>query len=178
MLQPALDTLRQTLGVLRPDKWKTSGAVREEADANISSIRNDLETMLPPLLAAADGAPDSVARVLPAYRNVEALYDVLLRVAEAGRLSAPSQQSAALEEARGSLEDGRRALGDHLQAAALGQEQQVHNLQAAVRAIPPAPAPVVCPPPAPVKKRKPRPRPAKKPAQAPPNSQSGAPASR
>ncbi len=153
IMQPALDNLQQTLGMLRPDKWKASGAEREEAAANISSIGRDLQTTLPPLLAAADRAPDSVAQVLPVYRNIEALYDVLLRVSEAGSLSAPSQQSAALEEARAKLEDGRRALGDRLQAAAVSREKQVHDLQATIRAIPPPAAPVVCPPPPPVKHR-------------------------
>lgn len=175
MVQPALDNLQQTLGTLRPDKWKASGVVREEAAANISSIGHDLQATLPSLLAAADGAPDSVAQLLPAYRNIEALYDVLLRVAEAGNLSAPGEQSAALEQARARLEEGRRALGERLQTAAVAQEQQVHNLQAAVRAIPPAPAPVVCPPPPPVKKRSHRRTPAKKPA--PASTQSGTPTS-
>ena len=169
ILQPALDTLQQALVVLRLDKWKTSGAVRDETDANISSIRRDLETTLPPLLADADGAPDSVARVLPAFRNIGALYDVLLRVAQVGRLSAPSAQSAALDQAMANLEDGRRALGDRLQVAALAQEKQLGDLKAALRAVPPAPAPtpVPCPPPPPAKKRKPQPKPAQKPSPAP-----------
>ncbi len=177
IMQPSLNALGQTIGTLRPEKWKASGAVRDEAAANIVSIRQDLETILPPLLASADGAPGSVAQVLPAYRNIEALYDVLLRVAEVGRLSAPNDQAAALEEARSSLEGARRALGESVQTSALAQEQQVHNLQAAVRAIPPAPAPVACPAPAPVKKHKARKKVVKKaaptstPAPAPANAQ-------
>jgi hypothetical protein len=169
ILQPALDALQQTLDTLRLDKWKTSGAVRDETDANISSIHRDLESTLPPLLAAADGAPDSVAKVLPAFRNIEALYDVLLRVAQVGRLSAPSAQSAALDQAMAALEDGRHTLGDRLQAAALAQEKQVGDLKAALRAVPPAPAaaPAACPPPPPAKKRKPQSKPAQKPAPAP-----------
>ncbi|HTD96017.1 MAG TPA: hypothetical protein VK627_03785, partial [Edaphobacter sp.] len=159
ILQPALDTLRQTLELLQPERWKTSNAIREEADANINSIRRDLDATLPPLLAAADGAPNSVVQVLPVFRNVEALYDVLLRVSEAGKTSAPSQQSTALDQAITSLEAGRRALGDSIQSAALAQEQQVHDQQAALRAIPPAPAPAPCAPPPPVKKRKPPPKP-------------------
>jgi hypothetical protein len=169
-LQPALDTLQQTLDTLRLDKWKTSGAVREETDANISSIRRDLETTLPPLLTDADGSPDSVARVLPAFRNIEALYDVLLRVAQVGRLSAPGAQSAALDQAMANLDDGRRTLGDRLQAAALAREQQLGDLKAALRAIPPAtaaPAPAPCPPSPPARKRKPQPKPAQKPSPAP-----------
>lgn len=166
-MQPALDRIQQALNGLRPDKWKASGPVREEAAANISSIRQDLETTLPPLLAAADEAPGSVARVLPAFRNIEALYDVLLRVAEVGNIAAPREQNAALEQARASLEDGRRALGDRLQAAALAQEKDIRNLQAAVHAAPPAPAAAVCPPPPPAKKKRTtRRRSAKKPAPA------------
>jgi len=165
-VQPALDNLQQTLGTLRLDKWKISAVVRDETDANINSIRHDLETTLPPLLLDADTAPGSVSRGLPAFRNIEALYDVLLRVVAVGRLSAPSPQSAALEQAIVSLEDGRRAFGDSLQVVALAQEKQRNDLQAALRAVPPAPPPApvpACPPP-PAKKRKPRPKPAPAPA--------------
>ncbi len=165
MVQPAIDTLRQTLEVLRPDKWKASDSAREEAVANVSSIRRDLDGTLPALLSAADAAPNSVSRLLPAYRNVEALYDVLLRIVGTANLAAPGQQSAVLERARVSLEDAQRSLGDRLTSTALSQEQQIHNLQAALRAVPPAPAPVVCATPAPVKKPKRRHRkPAAKPA--------------
>lgn len=176
IMQPSLNALQQILDVLRPDKWKAPAAVREGTIANINSIRRDLTTTLPPLLAAADGAPDSVTRVLPAYRNIEALYDVLLRVTEAGKLCAPSQQAVALENTLASLEEGRRALGERLQSAALARDQQLHDLQAAARAVPPAPvpAPVTCPPPPRAKKRKAPPKPAQKPATTPTNSQEGA----
>lgn len=179
IMQPALDTLQQTLGMLRPDKWKGSNVEREEAAANISSIGHDLQTTLPSLLTTADGAPDSVAQLLPAYRNIEALYDVLLRVSEAGNLSAPKQQSAALEQARAKLEDGRRTLGERLQFAAVAREKQVHDLQATIRAIPPPAPPVVCPPPPPAKKRRLRKKVVKKPAPtaaSPQNPQNSAPA--
>ena len=179
LMQPALDILQQTLGQLRPEKWKVSDTVRQEMTADLGSIRRDLETTLPPLLTAADNAPGSVSQLLPAYRNVEALYDVLLRVAQTGSIAAPNQQSAALERARASLEDGQRALGDRLKSAALAEEQQVRSLQVALRAVPPAPAPVACPTP-PVAKKRPRHRktaakPAAKPAPASTNSQSSAP---
>lgn len=165
LVQPAIDTLQQTLAGLRPDKWKTSDAARQEADSNISSIRRDLDSTLPGLLSAADAAPNSVSRLMPAYTNVEALYDVLLRIVGTANLAAPSQQSAALEQARRSLEDAQRSLGDRVKSTALAQEQQIHNLQAALRAVPPPPPPVVCPKPAPVKKTRRRHRkPAAKPA--------------
>jgi hypothetical protein len=177
MMQPSLDTLQRTMDMLRPEKWKMSGAERDEATANIGSITHDLQGTLPSLLASADKAPNSVVQVLPAFRNIEALYDVVLRVAEAGNLSAPDQQRAALEEARVKLEEGRRALGDRLQSAAMAREKEVHDLQAAVRAIPPpAPAPPPCPPPPVVKKHRPRKKAVKKPAPAAATTQGTAPA--
>ena len=51
---------------------------------NLGSIRRDIDTGLPPLLTTADGAPDSIAKVMPAYRNVEALYDVPLKQVSGG----------------------------------------------------------------------------------------------
>jgi hypothetical protein len=121
--------------------------VRDEAQSNLRSIERDVETTLPPLLAVADAAPDSAAKTLPAYRNVEALYDVLLRLEAAGQLAAPREQASALAQALADLNDGRRALGDQLQLDADGQERQLVRLQASARAVPPpvAPAAAVCP---------------------------------
>lgn len=172
MVQPALDTLTQALEVLRPEKWKASDAIKQETGSNIDSIHRDIQTTLPQLLATADAAPNSVSQLLPAYRNIEALYDVLLRVSQVGNLTAPNQQSAAIDHARASLEDARRALGDHLKSAAIAQEQQVHSLQAALRATPPAPPPVACPTPAPVKKPRRHRKPAAKSAKPASSTQS------
>ncbi len=174
-MQPAIETLRQTIWILRPEKWKASDAIRQETSANIDSIHRDLTNTLPSLLTAADQTPDSVSRMLPAYRNIEALYDVLLRVVQVANLTAPKQQSAALDHARASLEDARRSLGDHLNSAALAQDRQVHSLQAALRAVPPPAPPIVCPTPAPVKKRRRVKKPVKKAAHAPASSPAAAP---
>jgi hypothetical protein len=170
-LEPSLEILKQAIEGTNTDRWKASGAVRDEAQNNLRSIARDVQTTLPPLVAAADAAPDSAAKVLPAYRNIEALYDVLLRLNAAGQLAAPRDQASALEQALANLNDGRRALGDQLQQDADAQEKQVVHLQAALRAFPP-PAPsspsVVCPSP-PVKKNA---KPAVKRSSAPANAKS------
>ncbi|HWB32615.1 MAG TPA: hypothetical protein VG714_05525 [Acidobacteriaceae bacterium] len=148
-LQPSLDILRTAIGSTHADHWKGSSAIRNEAATNLHSIQNDLESTLPGLLAVADTAPGSAAKLLPAYRNADALYDVLLRVVMAARLSAPSDELSALDQALSSLEDSRRALGDQLQQVTQAQESQIGTLQAALKAVPPpAPPP---PPAAPVK---------------------------
>ena len=172
MMQPGIDAVKQALATVKVDKWKAVGPVRDETTTNIASIQRDLDGTLPGLLTTADGAPDSVTKVFPAYRNVDALYDVLLRVTTVGRTSAPTQESAALSQALLSLDDGRRGLAERVQDGAMAGEKQVVDLRAQLKAVPtPAPAPV-CPtvPATPAKKpatKKPAAKPAAKPATPP-----------
>ena len=144
ILKPSLDQVRQTVNNLRLDKWK--GGSRDEAEANLKSILSDLDGTLPGLLATADATPDQPSKLLPAFRNVEALYDVLLRVTQTAVISAPRPQSDALTQAMASLEAARRGFGDRLQQAVEAQEQQLGTAQAALRSPPAAiaaPAPEV-----------------------------------
>lgn len=144
ILRPALDQLQQTVNGLHVDKWKVAGPVREETEGNLTSIRNDMKGTLPGLLATADGAPDSVAKALPAFRNVEALYDVVLRVAQVARLSAPAAQSESIDKAMAGLDGARRSMGERMQASAAAQEKQVSDLRAALKTAQSASAPVPC----------------------------------
>ncbi len=170
LLSPALNGLRGSLAAVRVEKWKAPGAVREEANSNIASIQHDLDGTLPGLLATADAAPSAVSKNLPVFRNVDALYDVLLRVVETADLAAPEPDTDALHAALSSLENARRTLGDAMETAAVNREQQVGALQAqvATSASKPSAATVVDDgaKPAPVHKHKPAKRPAK-PAQTP-----------
>lgn len=152
LFAPALGQVRTALAMVRPEKWKAPGAVNQETAANVDSIEHDLDGTLPGLLATADANPASVSEVLPAYRNIEALYEVLLRVTEISKLTAPAQQSVALQQALASLEDSRRTLGNQLQTAATNQSHAIVALEGQVRAAKtaaaaPTPAPV-CPTPA------------------------------
>jgi hypothetical protein len=168
VMRPALESLRQALLTLRPERWKASGQITGESTSDVGSIERDLDTTLPPLLASADAAPNSATQLLPAYRNVEALYDVVVRVTQTAVLAAPTQQSAALQQATATLQQSRRDLGDLLDAAAQSNERQLRDTQIRLRTIqatPPPPAPVCPPPPAPpVRRVKPRVKPKPKPA--------------
>jgi hypothetical protein len=172
LMQPSLDTLRDAINGMHADKWKIPSVLRDETEANLGSIHRDLDGTLPVLLADADKG-GTVSAMLPAYRNIEALYDVVLRVDAAARVGAPAQQGAILDQALSKLDEGRRSFGDRVLAGVQAQEKQVTDLQASLKAVPaPAPAPVCpTPPPAPAKKpaaKKPAPKPAAKPTTPPP----------
>lgn len=156
---PSLAQLRQALSIARPEKWKAPAPANQETAANIASIQHDLDGTLPGLLATADSNPGSVAEVLPAYRNVEALYDVVLRVTEMSQIVAPDAQSEALRQALHSLDDARRTLGDQLQNSAVNTSHalvslqgELHTAQSSLATAKAEPAPV-CPTPAPAKRR-------------------------
>lgn len=173
LLKPSLDMLQQTVGELRLEKWK-GGTVRQEAASNIQSIQHDLQANLPSLLADADAAPQSLRSALPLLRNLNALYDVVLRVNEAARVSAPREQIELLAQTMASLDGARRTLADNAQETAVEQEKQLADQQRALRAQAAAPPPVVCAPAepapsrvAPKKKRKVVPKTAPKATPAP-----------
>jgi len=164
-IQPALDTVQQTLTTVKVDKWK-KGSVREEASDHIGVIQRDLKETMPPLLAAADAAPNSASALLPLSRNIDAVYDILLSVVEAARVSGPAAHVTELDQALRGLNTARVTFDEHLQQTADAAEKQIADLQATVKAqaaikCPVLPPPVipVCPAPAPAPKvhRKPKP---------------------
>jgi hypothetical protein len=173
LVKPSLDSTRDTVGSLQMERWKR-GPLRDEASANIASIRQDIESTLPDLLKVADANPGATSKVLPVSRNINALYDVVLRVVNAARVTAPGDQFTALQETLADLEKARHALEDQIQDGAAAQEKQIGNLQIALKEqakpapacpVVEAPAPAAAPAKKPATKKR---KPAAKPATTPP----------
>ncbi len=160
LLKPSLTTVQNTLNALKLDKWK-KGSVRDEAGEHVESLLKDLQTNVPPLMTAADAAPQSLSQVLPLMKHLDAFYDVLLRVEEAARVSGPPDQLGALQQSMLQLNQARLAQDDLLQTQAAVQEKQVVDLQGALKSARAdlqakanaVPAPVPCKPATPVKKK-------------------------
>ncbi len=138
LLQPALTAVQQTLSGLNFEKWRR-GTIRDEASSNAASILKDIQENMPPLLKQVDGSPSSVSVAIPLSAHVNALYDVVLRVTEASRISGPGDQAAALQHALVELGKARRAFEDRMQQTATAQEKEIGalrtslNTQAAAR---------------------------------------------
>ena len=129
LLAPTMNSLPATLSTLRVEKWKAPSHVKDAALNNITSIQRDLQDTLPPLLKTADATPGSVSALLAVMQNVNALYDVVLRVGDTAEIAAPQAQSADLAQGLSGLLVARRSLGDMVRSAVAAQEQKVTELQ-------------------------------------------------
>ena len=163
VLQPTLGELRSTIAGLRIAKWKAPGPVKDEALGNAGSIDRDLQNTLPGLLAQADPG-HSVANNFAVYRNLDALYEVLLRVSGTAELAAPDEEAANVAHSLLTLDAARRSLAESILAASREQELALQQPRPQPVLAAPAPAPppttvVADGPAAQPEHRKPRPKP-------------------
>ncbi len=145
---PAAQMLGSATHGLTVDHWKTSKAMKDATAGNLASIQKDVDGTLPGLTTAANEG--TVTSLLPLYRNLGALYDVVLRVVVVADASAPGDQASGLEQALVSVDAARKKVNERLQSAADAQEQQVTDLKKKVSAAA-APAPFAVAAPAPCK---------------------------
>jgi hypothetical protein len=145
-LRPALANVQTAISGLSISHWKAPSATRAATEQDVASMQRDLSTTLPGLMTQAEGASGSgaLSPSFAVFRNLDALYDVLLRVTETAALAGPGSDASSLEDARAGLEDARSNLGAWLLQSMSAQDAQVVRLLAA----PPRPA---APPPAPTK---------------------------
>ncbi|MBT9332328.1 hypothetical protein [Paracidobacterium acidisoli] len=106
--------------------------MKEAVQGDVSSIQNDLNATLPALISQADAAPGSVPEAFAVYRNVDALYDVLLRVTENANLMGAQDQATALQSALDGLKQARSGLGDSIVNHAKNQQAQLVQLRTAI----------------------------------------------
>jgi hypothetical protein len=130
--------LRRALDSINVPKWKAPGDVRQTAASDVDSMQRDVADTLPNLINTALADPAKVSPAFSVYRNVDALYDVLLRVAETAQL-AGSNDARLLEDQRSALQDARSQLGAALLQSAQAQDAEVVHLRSAAAAAPPPP---------------------------------------
>lgn len=133
ILHPALNQVSQTVVALNISRWKAPSEVRAATQQNVDSIQRDLNSTLPGLLATADAAPASVSAVFPVYRNIDALYDVLLRVSQTAVLAAPENDAGSITNALSRLESARGELGNAILGASKNAEDESVKLRTALQ---------------------------------------------
>ena len=142
-LRPALDQVGQSVSSLNIHHWKAPGDVKAAADQDVSSIQHDLSGALAGLLQQANAAPGSVPAAFAVYRNVDALYDTLLRVVLTANLAAPDEEANSLQAALTSLETARSQVGESILQASQAQQAELIRVRAALTKAAAAPRPPV-----------------------------------
>ena len=137
----AVAHLRRSLDSINVPKWKAPGDVRQTTLSDVDSMQRDVAGTLPKLIDVALGDPAKVSPAFAVYRNVDALYDVLLRVSETAQLAGASRDATLLEDQRAALEESRTQLGAALLGLAQAQDAEVVHLRTAAVVAAPPPAP-------------------------------------
>jgi hypothetical protein len=137
----AIAHLRRALDTINVPKWKAPGDVRQTTASDVESMQRDVSDTLPGLINSALADPAKISPAFSVYRNVDALYDVLLRVSETAQLAGASRDASLLEDQRTALEDSRTQLGAALLQSAQAQDVEVVHLRSTAVAAPPAPPP-------------------------------------
>ena len=140
-LRPALANVQAIVASLNVPRWKVPSATRANVQQDVASMQRDLTATLPGLLVEAEAAtgPGVLSPSFAVFRNLDALYDVLLRITETAALANAEADAAGLESARADLEDGRGRLGLWLTQAITAQDARLAQAPAAAaHAAPPA----------------------------------------
>jgi len=142
-LKTTAASMQTDLENLRIEKWKTDAGNKRQTQANVDSIRRNLQSALPDILAQVSASPEELAASFKLYRNLDALYDVFGSVVENTGAFGSKNEFQSLSNDMNGLESARRAMGERLQKLASAKEDEIARLRAQVKtlsaAIPPPP---------------------------------------
>lgn len=140
-LRPALLDVGSALNQVRMDRWKVSRDWKRRLQSDAGSIHQDLSTQLPALFQAAQQSSTALGPQLAVMHNVDALYDVLVRVTTAASLAGGKRDAAVMENALAGLESARKSAATQLMAAAAQRDRQFLQFQARTAGDPPEATP-------------------------------------
>jgi hypothetical protein len=130
-LEQESQAINQDLGRLRIDKWKADSATKRQTENNALSIQRNLNDALPGIIQQVRANPQTLAGNFKLYRNVTALYDVLVSLTESiGAFGGKSEYDIMAHHVAG-VEDIRRSYADTLEAMAAHQDAQLAAARAA-----------------------------------------------
>jgi hypothetical protein len=133
-LRPALEQVGHSVGQIQIDHWKVSKSWKEQLQSDANSISGDLSHVLPGLMQQAQATPTALDAQLRLMQNVDALYDVLVRLTLAADMNERKNDAALLDSALQNLETARKNASGQIMAAAAAQHQQLTELQARMEA--------------------------------------------
>jgi len=161
-IETASKNTQADLVKLRIERWKTDGASKKQALAYVDSLQRNLQGALPEMVSQLRNTPEDLPASFKLYRNLEALYPVLDRVAEGAQMFGSKDDLQALSNDLNAFDGTRKQLADRIESLATSKESELvrlrTDLKTAQAAVEPPKKIVVddsAPPKKPVVKKKP-----------------------
>lgn len=132
-LQSASQSTQQDLSHLRIDRWKVDSNTKRQAQSDTESIQKNLQNALPGILSDLRNSPENLALTFKAYRNLDALYDVLNSVVESAGAFGSKEDFQLLSNDLSAIESSRRAFAERMDKLANAKETEVSQLRAALQ---------------------------------------------
>jgi hypothetical protein len=123
------------LAKTRVDRWKADAATKRDAQANVESIRRNVQSALPEIITQLNNTPEDLAASFKLYRNLDALFDVFGPVAESAGAFGSKDEYQNLSNDLNALQSARHALGERMQNLAAAKESELTRLRNQVRTL-------------------------------------------
>ena len=140
-LKQTATAIQADLEKMRIEKWKTDASTKRQTQANVDSIRRNLQSALPEIITQVNNSPEDLAASFKLYRNLDALYDVFGSVVESAGAFGTKDDFQSLSNDMTGLESARRAMGERMQKLAGAKEDELTRLRAQVKTLSAAPPP-------------------------------------
>lgn len=134
-VRPVAAEIASAVDAIDIDRWKLPREGKDQLDENVDSIRLDVSSTLPGLLDQAKAAPTELAQQWLVVQNVNALYDVLVRVTTTANLAASRADASVLTDAENQLGEVRKHLTATLIAATENQDREIVALAVRLAAV-------------------------------------------
>jgi hypothetical protein len=176
-LKQTATAMQADLEKMRIERWKADNATKRQSQANVDSIRRNLQSALPEIMAQLNASPEDLAASFKLYRNLDALYDVFGSMVESAGAFGSKDDFQSLSNDMNGLETVRRSFGERMQKLASAKEDELARLRTQVKTLtaapPPPPKKIIVddnqPPKKPAKKKTTKPTPPANPPASNPN---------
>jgi hypothetical protein len=133
-LEQTSQSMQRDLSGLRIEKWKTDANSKRRSQADAASIQRNLQTALPEIVAELRNSPDSLPSTFKVYRNLDALYDVFVSLAESTGAFGARDEYQTLQNDLSSVETSRRMFADRMETLAGSKEAELSKLRTDLQA--------------------------------------------
>ena len=128
-IETASKSTQADLAKLKIERWKTDGSSKKQAIAYVDSLQRNLQGALPEMISQLRNSPEDLPASFRLYRNLEALYPVLDRVAEGAQLFGSKDDLQALSNDLNAFDGMRKQMADRIDGLATTKETELVRLR-------------------------------------------------